>query len=60
MELESEVNGNHHRPLYISVEMAENLIYLARLSLGNLEELRKYLERAADIVQEGRDDLEVE
>jgi hypothetical protein len=38
------------RPLYVSIEIAANLVYLARQSQGDLEQQRQYLERASDVL----------
>jgi len=42
------------RPLYVSVEIAANLVYLARNALGNAELQQQYLDRAAEILFEIR------
>ncbi len=44
----------HSRPLYVSVEMVANLVYLARHSEEGLEQQRMYLDRAADLLFEMR------
>jgi hypothetical protein len=38
------------RPLYVSIEIAANLVYLARHSEDDLERQR-YLERASDVLR---------
>jgi hypothetical protein len=42
------------RPLYVCVEIAANLVYLARNTLGEPELQQQYLDRAADILLELR------
>jgi hypothetical protein len=46
------------RPLYVSIEIAANLVYLARHSEDALQRQR-YLERASDVLlgMRGHDDL---
>jgi len=38
------------RPLYVCIEMAANLVYLAKHSGGNPEQQQQYLDRAAEIL----------
>ena len=47
--LNQEERALHERPLYVSIETAANLVYLARHSENNLERER-YLERASDVL----------
>jgi uncharacterized protein YbgA (DUF1722 family) len=47
LNLESTASGV--RPLYVSIEIAANLLYLARHTEDNLERQR-YLERASDVL----------
>ena len=42
------------RPLYVCIEMAANLVYLARHSGGDPEQQQKYLDRAAEVLVEIR------
>jgi hypothetical protein len=42
------------RPLYACIEMAANLVYLARHSGGNPEQQQQYLDRAAEVLLEIR------
>jgi len=42
------------RPLYVCIEMAANLVYLAKHSGGNPELQQQYLDRAADVLFEIR------
>lgn len=49
--LSGDVEG---RPLYVCIEMAANLVYLARHSGGNPEQQQKYLDRAAEVLVEIR------
>jgi hypothetical protein len=42
------------RPLYVCVEIAANLVYLAKNSAGNPEQQQQYLDRAAEILFEIR------
>jgi hypothetical protein len=42
------------RPLYVSVEIAANLVYLARNTTGNPELQQQYLDRAAEILLQVR------
>ena len=44
----------HYRPLYVSIEMAANLVYLERQSRVDSEEQRDYLQRASDVLFEMR------
>jgi hypothetical protein len=39
-----------NRPLYVSIEMVANLVFLARETEGKLEEQRGYLERASELL----------
>jgi hypothetical protein len=51
----SKVDGNNQdRPLYVSIEMAANLVYLATQNSQRPEEQRKYLDRAAQVLFEMR------
>jgi len=53
----SDAAGNeveHTRPLYVSIEIVANLVYLARNSEEASDQRRLYLERAADILREMR------
>ena len=42
------------RPLYVCIEIAANLVYLAKNSGGNPELQQQYLDRAAEILFEIR------
>ena len=42
------------RPLYVSIEMVANLVYLASHSGKSPDQLQQYLQRAADILFEIR------
>jgi len=42
------------RPLYVCIEIAANLVYLARHSGGNPEQQQQYLDRAAEVLLEIR------
>jgi hypothetical protein len=42
------------RPLYVCVEMAANLVYLAKHCVGDPEQQQQYLERAAEVLLELR------
>ena len=42
------------RPLYVCIEMAANLVYLARHCGGDPEQQQKYLDRAAEVLVEIR------
>jgi hypothetical protein len=42
------------RPLYVCIEIAANLVYLARNSGGNPELQQQYLERATEVLSEIR------
>jgi hypothetical protein len=43
------------RPLYVSIEIVANLVYLAKESEGNPEQQRNYLDRAAGVLFELRE-----
>jgi hypothetical protein len=47
--LNQEERAPNERPLYVSIEMAANLVYLARHSEDILERQR-YLDRASDVL----------
>ncbi len=47
--LNQEERALDERPLYVSIEMAANLVYLARHSEDILERQR-YLDRASDVL----------
>jgi hypothetical protein len=47
--LNQEGRASVERPLYVSIEIAANLVYLARHSVDDLERQR-YLERASDVL----------
>jgi hypothetical protein len=49
-----EGGAAHRRPLYVSIEMVANLVYLARHSQDVLEQQRVYLERASNLLVEIR------
>jgi hypothetical protein len=49
-----ESGAVHHRPLYVSVEMVANLVYLARHSQDALDQQQLYLERASNLLVEIR------
>jgi hypothetical protein len=42
------------RPLYVCIEIAANLVYLAKSSEGNAELQKQYLDRVAEILFEIR------
>jgi hypothetical protein len=42
------------RPLYVCIEIAANLVYLAKNSAGDPEQQQQYLDRAAEILLELR------
>jgi hypothetical protein len=46
----SENNSDGACPLYCSVEMACNLVYLARHAEANLAQQRQYLDRALEVL----------
>jgi hypothetical protein len=46
----SEKNSDGARPLYCSIEMAGNLVYLARHTESNLAQQRQYLDRALEVL----------
>jgi hypothetical protein len=55
MSAEAEPIGDlAGRPLYVSVEIAANLVYLARNTAENPELQQQYLDRAAEILFEIR------
>jgi hypothetical protein len=41
---------DHGRPLYVSIEMVANLVYLASQSEKSPDQLQQYLQRASDIL----------
>ncbi len=47
--LNQEGRASDERPLYVSIEIAANLVYLARHSEDDLERQR-YLERASEVL----------
>lgn len=47
--LNQEERALDERPLYVSIEIAANLVYLARHTEDVLER-RRYLERASDVL----------
>jgi hypothetical protein len=47
------------RPLYVSIEMVANLVYLARHSQGVLDQQQAYLERASNLLVEIRNHPDV-
>jgi hypothetical protein len=49
-----ETGAAHRRPLYVSIEMVANLVYLARHSQDGLEQQKVYLERASNLLVEIR------
>jgi hypothetical protein len=49
-----ESGDTHRRPLYVSVEMVANLVYLARHSQEGLDQQRIYLDRASNLLLEIR------
>ncbi len=49
-----ESKDEHGRPLYVSIEMVANLVYLARHSEDGLDQQRLYLDRASDLLVEMR------
>jgi hypothetical protein len=46
----SEKSSDGVRPLYCSIEMACNLVYLARHAEANLVQQRQYLDRALEVL----------
>ena len=42
------------RPLYVSIEMVANLVYLARHSQATLDQQQLYLDRASNLLIEIR------
>jgi hypothetical protein len=46
----SENNSDGARPLYCSIEMACNLVYLARHTEANLAQQRQYLDQALEVL----------
>jgi hypothetical protein len=38
------------RPLYVCIEIAANLVYLAKNSVGDPEQQQQYLDRAAEVL----------
>ena len=51
---EDLARDDHGRPLYVSIEMVANLVYLASHSGKSPDQLQQYLRRAADILFEMR------
>ena len=51
---EGLARDDHGRPLYVSIEMVANLVYLASHSGKSPDQLQQYLQRAADILFEIR------
>ena len=49
-----ESGATHRRPLYASIEMVANLVYLARHSQGVLDQQQVYLDRASNLLAEIR------
>jgi hypothetical protein len=49
-----ESKDEHGRPLYVSIEMVANLVYLARHNVEGLDQQRLYLDRASDLLFEMR------
>lgn len=49
-----ESGAAQSRPLYVSIEMVANLVYLARHSQGVLDQQQVYLERASNLLVEIR------
>jgi hypothetical protein len=49
-----ESKDEQGRPLYVSIEMVANLVYLARHSEEGLDQQRLYLDRASDLLFEIR------
>ena len=46
----SEKNPDGARPLYCGIEMACNLVYLARHTEANLAQQRQYLDQALEVL----------
>ena len=51
---EPESGAAQTRPLYVSIEMVANLVYLARHSQNVLDQQQVYLERASNLLVEIR------
>ena len=51
---EDLAKDGHGRPLYVSIEMVANLVYLASNSGKSPDQLQQYLQRASDILFEMR------
>ena len=49
-----ESGAVHTRPLYVSIEMVANLVYLARHSQDVLDQEQVYLDRASNLLVEIR------
>lgn len=49
-----EGGATHPRPLYVSIEMVANLVYLARHSQDVLDRQQEYLDRASNLLVEIR------
>ena len=49
-----ESGAAHRRPLYVSIEMVANLVYLARHSQDVVDQQREYLDRASSLLVEIR------
>ena len=49
-----ESEAADHRPLYVSIEMVANLVYLARNSQEALDQRQVYLDRASNLLVEIR------
>jgi hypothetical protein len=47
---EDLARDDHARPLYVSIEMVANLVYLASHSEKIPDQLQQYLQRASDIL----------
>ena len=51
MSFSEDLAGDDHgRPLYVSIEMVANLVYLASQSEKSPDQLQQYLQRASDIL----------
>ena len=49
-----ESGAAHRRPLYVSIEMVANLVYLARHSQDVVDQQREFLDRASSLLVEIR------
>jgi hypothetical protein len=47
---EDLTRDDHGRPLYVSIEMVANLVYLASHSEKSPDQQQQYLQRASDIL----------